>query len=322
MKCSEQLERLSLKNLCALGPFFLLFFFFNSLYATTLELKEFTKVKTAKVYLRDVVNIYTKNKDFKEFLSKIPIDTAPIPEKTKVIARQKIYEVLRQYHLDTTQFKITGSKQCLVVSGLKKLSKDMIKRDIEEFLKAKFPDIYIVSINIPEKKIYVPSTFSKNITVKSKTRNYIYVNYSLHSEALEENIPVSIRYKGIRSVVVAKRDIGRGEKISVEDVKIEKTFNVRDKVAENINQVVGKVAKTRIRKDSVIRLSQIRPDYAVRKKDRVKVVYDTGIIRVELVGEALENGEIGKTILVKNLSSGKKIRCKVIDEKTVIFSGK
>ncbi len=317
MRCLEQLRHLNPNLLRPLLSLLLFFGISNAL--TVIKLKDFSKVSSEKIYLKDVAYIKTDNPQFKNFLQSLQIEDAPKPEKTKLITREKVIGILKKNYLDLRAIKILGNR-CIVISDFIKLEKSKIQEDIENFLRENFPNINVISMNIPVREVYVPKRYKKQITVESKTKRYIHLKYSIIS-AKNLNIPVSVKYSQKGYVVKAIRDIKRGEKITEEDIKTVEMFNVRDSYIRDVKQVVGKIAKVNIKEGSILKKNQVIPDYAVKKKDKVKVIYDKGFIRVELLGVALENGEVGETIRVKNLSSGKEIKCKVTGIKEVTFYG-
>lgn len=317
MKCLELLELLNHKTKVILLS--LLFLFFNG-FAVNIKLKQFSKVETQNIYLKDISYIQAKNQDFKQFLQNIVIDKSPPPQKTKLITKKQIIEKLKNYHLDLSSIRITGNKT-LVLSDFRELPLDKVKKDITSFLKKHIQNIKIQSINITSRKLFVPSKYKTNIHIRSKTGNYIYLDYIVSFNQKSIKLPISVQYSTVKTVVIANKYIPKGKKISQEDIKLIKMSNVRDEFIENIKQAVGKIAKVNIKANSPIKKYYLKPDFLVKKNDKVKVIYSNKVIRVELIGQALENGEKGQIIKVKNISSGKKIKCKVIDRKTVLFIG-
>lgn len=70
------------------------------------------------------------------------------------------------------------------------------------------------------------------------------------------------------------------------------------------------------------RISQQRKDgsliYVIQKNQKVNIMYINKNIKVQLLGAALESGKVGDYIRVKNISTGKEIKGKVIDSQTVL----
>lgn len=89
----------------------------------------------------------------------------------------------------------------------------------------------------------------------------------------------------------------------------------------DIKDIVGSTAKIDISENDVITERMVIPDYKVKRKDYVKVIYSRNSIRIEIQGVALENGKLGDLIKVKNISSGKVLICKVIGKDTVLYTG-
>ena len=61
----------------------------------------------------------------------------------------------------------------------------------------------------------------------------------------------------------------------------------------------------------------LQPNYLVEEGNEVLITTSSSGISVDMVGFALENGQIGEWIGVENANSGKTIRAKVTGEKKV-----
>lgn len=59
----------------------------------------------------------------------------------------------------------------------------------------------------------------------------------------------------------------------------------------------------------------------IQKNQKVNILYINGPIKIQLLGVALESGKEGDYIKVKNISTGKEIVGKVVDNQTVLVEG-
>lgn len=80
----------------------------------------------------------------------------------------------------------------------------------------------------------------------------------------------------------------------------------------NIEDLVGKLTKRRIRAARLVSPSQLKPPYLVREGDEVVIRAGSKTFKASMKGKALQNGAMGERIKVQNLSSGKRIQAWVI----------
>ncbi len=202
------------------------------------------------------------------------------------------------------------------------VSKERIKKDIERFLERKYPDIEIVYISVPKIRPIRGESIKTYIKESSKTYSYIYLTYYVYKDTqLLKRFSIPVRYKKVSYVVFSKVAIKRGEYITKDKVILKKFLGNPRHMFLSIDEVVGSKAKINIRENTPLKEYMIEPDYFVKRGSNVKIIYNKGIIHIELIGKALENGKKGQIINVKNLSSGKVIQCRVIGRNQVLFIG-
>ena len=81
--------------------------------------------------------------------------------------------------------------------------------------------------------------------------------------------------------------------------------------------VVGRRMKMGLGANQPVMARHLQPDYLVEEGNEVLISSYAGGISVDMVGYALENGQIGEWIGVENASSGKTVRGKITGEKKV-----
>ncbi|WP_457641149.1 flagellar basal body P-ring formation chaperone FlgA [Persephonella sp.] len=287
---------------------------------TEIKLKKTAEIQDETIYLSDVAYIISDNRSFADFLSKIQV--GKLEGKFTRISQKEIKKILKDNYVDTGNIIISGAPFTVVKRKILILTPEKIETDIADFLKNRYSDIKIVNINIPKKEIKIYGKFKKVIKELNRTGSYIYLNYRIFSNGKEiKKYKISVKYRQLRTVLAAKKDIKRGQIITEEDLMYIKTDRSGRNFLTEKDQVIGGTAKTDILKGDIIKTNMVIPDYKVKKKDYVKVIYYRKNIRIEIVGQALQNGKIGDFIKVKNLSSGKVLECKVIGENTVLYTG-
>jgi len=297
--------------------FILIFFFlFSFSFGKNIEikLKDIVYISKYEVYLSDIATIKTQNKNFKNYLSSIYIKT--ITDKT-VVSKEEILQALKKNFIDLSSVEIYG-KKTIVVLNKTRIDKEKLEEIVKSYIKKHYPNIYIENISLRAPSIEVLGEPKISIKEKGKTSSYIYLDIKLLN--INKNLSASIKYAPLLEVVVAKYPLPKGHIIKYKDVKISRIKIKRGKdYIDKLELAVGKKLKRTKRKGEPILFRDLEKQYLVRKNSNVKVIYNKGNFKIELIGRALENGDKGQIIKVKNISSGKVIQCKVIGINRVEF---
>jgi flagella basal body P-ring formation protein FlgA len=120
--------------------------------------------------------------------------------------------------------------------------------------------------------------------------------------------------------VVAVANIPSGKPIQKNQVRLEtcEDFLLDETTARNLDEVIGYVPKNFLRAYVAIRKTQLAPPPEVAKGELVDVQVFSGAAHLVVQGKAQSEGFKGSTILVRNLSSGKDFRARVVGKNQVI----
>jgi flagella basal body P-ring formation protein FlgA len=110
-------------------------------------------------------------------------------------------------------------------------------------------------------------------------------------------------------IVVAKKRLKRGDPISSAEAAIEErdVAVLSQNIIKDINFVIGKEAKTFIPSGNPIYDWMVKDKPVVKKNEKIKIAAGSQNVSVAAVGIALEDGNSGSEIKIKNLSSGKEL---------------
>jgi flagella basal body P-ring formation protein FlgA len=120
-------------------------------------------------------------------------------------------------------------------------------------------------------------------------------------------------------VVCATRNLSKGEIIGQDDLYL-KRQNISKRssnILTDMHMALGFMAKHNIRKDSSLKEWMVERPPVVDKGDVVKILAESGGLRVTVPGTILEKGYMGESVRVQNTMSLKKIYARVIDSHTV-----
>ncbi|KZN53335.1 flagellar basal body P-ring formation chaperone FlgA [Pseudoalteromonas luteoviolacea] len=127
---------------------------------------------------------------------------------------------------------------------------------------------------------------------------------------------VHVKIETLYPVIVTTQQLDKGTVLQAEDLKVAmrpKHF-VRASNIESIDMLVGSKTKRRIQAEKAINLRQI---CMVCKGDSVIILAGNKNFAIKTQGIALQDGNLGEQIRVKNVKSGKTIRARVKDVDSV-----
>ena len=119
-------------------------------------------------------------------------------------------------------------------------------------------------------------------------------------------------------VVALARSVSRNDMIAAADL-VMVAVSERNVLGAffDPSDVIGRRAKIGVGVNQPLMAHHLYPDYLVEEGNEVVISSYAGGISVDMVGYALENGQIGEWIGVENASSGKMVRGKITGEKKV-----
>ncbi len=269
--------------------------------------------------LKNVAFITTPNKNLKRFLEHIAIDEKYIADS--LFSKDDLLHLLKKNMIDPKAFLIQGEKTALYHRA-KTIRKETLLGAIRDYIAAKYPNLKIQRVYLSFRPISLQKgRYTISIQLSSQTFSHLYLLMQIRSDGeVIATIRPTVAIVRYGDLPFAARDIPKGKLIDESDfvLKRERLRSFASHILHP-NQLIGQVAKRTIKAGQLIREYMVEPNYAVKKRKQVKVVYQKGAIRIELLGLALENGRVGDIIRVKNLSSNKVLRCKVLSRGIVRY---
>lgn len=165
----------------------------------------------------------------------------------------------------------------------------------------------------PQGKVVFPRTGLQMPATSDPQGDVLWRGYVLYGNNRRFSISARARISATTTRVVALADLSVGSVVREDQVRLESfdTFALDDRPARNLDEVVGFVARTSIRSGATVLRSQLGRAPEVARGDVVKVEVTAGGAHLLFEGRAETAGVEGKTILVKNLTSGKDFRARV-----------
>lgn len=167
---------------------------------------------------------------------------------------------------------------------------------------------------VPQGKIVFPRAGLQLPAVSDPQAEVVWRGYVLYGNNHRFSVSARARITTTTTRVIALTELSLGEAVREDQVRLESfdTFALDDRPARSLEEVVGYIPRTAIRSGSTVLRSQLGRAPEVARGEVVKVEVTAGGAHLFLEGKAQTDGFRGKTILVKNLTSGKDFRALVI----------
>lgn len=114
--------------------------------------------------------------------------------------------------------------------------------------------------------------------------------------------------------IVPTRFVKHDELIDAGDLKTVKVrvLQLNHSFITNRDEVVGKSAARPLQADTPLRTGFVKPALVIKKGDRVTIEVRRGGLSIQTYGITKSNGQVGQTIMVANVDSGREFRAKVV----------
>ena len=212
------------------------------------------------------------------------------------------------------------------VFGLDGLSGEALKTQITQYLATKGMESYpAVNINkkFPpcESPLSIFPMFQGWSTVEVVCTEYgnnwkVLVRTRAHLSELKNNSPAV--QKVVNSAIVATKSLTKGHLITEKDIQLVEvkksigTGTFRKKI-----DLIGRKLKNNVSVGFALRSRHLEPNWVILTGDKIDIVQTGNMFNVSVTGIALQNGQEGEKIKVRNISSDKILVARVINEKKV-----
>ncbi len=134
-------------------------------------------------------------------------------------------------------------------------------------------------------------------------------------------IEVSGDYNLNQKVPVLSHNIGKGEKITQDDIELKATeiSQIPGGSITEVNNIIGKTATHGLNKGKMVSGEDIRDPITISKNSTVSAIFRTESIEIKALAVALEDGSAGDIIRLKNFDSGKVFKAIVQDDGSVLI---
>ena len=150
------------------------------------------------------------------------------------------------------------------------------------------------------------------ITIRTNTTN---------KNSFKQSTPLGGHSDHLITLVILKHNLKKGEVIQLQDLKY---TNKKDTIGNgyfiNFENLIGRKLKQNLSRGQVIKSRHLEENFMVEEGQSILIFSDLNGIKVKMTGNALQNGHFNELIKVKNLSSGKIVQGRIVDEKKIFIN--
>ncbi|MEW6379293.1 MAG: flagellar basal body P-ring formation chaperone FlgA [bacterium] len=300
----------------------------------TLLLKERSAVSKEKVLLGDIASVQGTDAALTGKLGRIQVGKSPLPGSTVIITSQGILHQLKREYPDPLKISFSGPDRCLVERKYREITAEEVERLFRQRFFEQFSDQEFelekvrVSLSQPVKvpegddggegdggaiEFEVPFTGPPGRQEESYT-----VRIKHKGEVLRQiRVLAAIRYHAM--ILVAARDLGKGEIITAGDVTqkaVVLDYPDPDGIGDS-TRIVGMTCRQPVRAGSELTLKMVEQPLLIRKGAIIKMTVESNNLRIVGFGRARADGRQGEIIPAENLTSQGNVYGKVIGENQI-----
>lgn len=279
-------------------------------------------VKNEIIKFQDFANVSGENENSKR-LRNLSFGYAPNIGLTRMISLRKIKLVIAAAGFSVNKFSLQSPETVYIKRVGQIVEHPKIREVIEETISNRFTnngvEAKIVRLEIPKLR-EVPLGNVEIRTSLANIRN-IFAPFSLPLEIRVNNRTVQrfsakVEIEAFAEVFVAAKDLFSNTRLLETEVRLEKRR--LEKIPQKYLRKKEKLRGIKLVRDipngTALTSDAFVADIVVKSGDLVRIVGQSGKLRISINGKARANGRIGDRIAVKNLQSDKLLQATVIDE--------
>lgn len=287
-------------------------------------LRENVYVKGPTVTLGDVATIDGEDA---EYLASIELTSAALPGATRRLNSAVIYSRLEQAGVFPEEVDLRGANLVSATTIHLELTREMIGGDLRDFIQDEMPwdaDQATIDVYPPSQGLVVSDG---HVEFRWRTNpGYDFLgNGSFRGEVLvngevEQSFYAKASIEAFADVVVATRDISRGERLTSANIGLDKRAlsSVGRSAYFDADQLSGLVAKATMIRGQVVTDRKVEAPILVKRNQIVTVETKLGALTVQAQAKALGSAAAGDMLVVESPSTKREMSGVVRPDGTVV----
>lgn len=298
----------------------------------TISLRESATVEAPVIFLKEVATLTGGPSNLNESVANIDLSDFPGTSPTLILSRHQVMLRLQLAGLAPEQYRLEGAQRINVKRTRPCLTEDDLLASARMYVLQNVPCRFDEVVIKPRQSVVVPElSLSPSDVVRleptpslsNKLFGIVQVNVDvLVNGRRQATAVVNLEVRKMQWIAVAARRIDRGETLTEDNVQKELRLSVGASNEIGYSEALGKQAHRDFAPGQPIGkgdLEAVKSDELtlVKNHQQVRMVVRLGSLRVTAVGEALQDGQSGQLVRIRNIDSKKIVSGKVIGEGVV-----
>ncbi|MEW6534108.1 MAG: flagellar basal body P-ring formation chaperone FlgA [Candidatus Auribacterota bacterium] len=292
-----------------------------------IELKKEVQLASQEFTIGDIATITGAQTPLADMIGRIPMGKVPEMETAKrnITPAEIIYR-LGQEGIEAQTISFSGAEVSTIKPQLQPVLAEDLVTVVETFIRETMPwseeEVIIEPIRMPETVEVCLGAVTVEVVPVSKVSYIGQVRYSVIISVdgrVQKSVDVFLRVRVFKDVLVASRNIKRGEMFSPANIMMAKRElqpSSQDALSDP-RFVLGMVATRSISAQKIIKDDFVDMPVIVHRRELVQVLYKHENFQIETVGVAKEDGCVGQFIRIQNTDSKKLFFARVVGVRTV-----
>jgi flagella basal body P-ring formation protein FlgA len=256
----------------------------------------------------------------------LELGRVPGPGRQRAVSRLTVKRALELGGFARGSFVLDGASQVRVIGEGVPLQREDVRAAIEQALRRIAPeaDVAVERVQLP-RGVQLPAgehrlRVSRSFTSPRQGPNRIPLEIVSDSGVRRVGLYARLKIEG--PLVVAAREMRRGQRVSAKDVTVERrTYPAGRELFHEEDEVVGLVARSTLRAGEPIRGTALGPKDAVVSGQTVEAVYHRGGVELVLQTKARGSGGVGAIIPVTGQDGASILDARVVNNGRVRILG-
>ena len=277
-----------------------------------------------RLFLRQVAEIEGPGADR---AADVSLGKVPGPGQRRALSRLSVMRALEAAGFTGSQTIVAGAPRLMVSGKGQALDAERVRRAVEQAVATLVPEgkVKLERLQLPAGLRLPPGEYEVEIgplprSLRSGTNRF---NVEIiRPDGRRRRVGVYAQLQVIGPMVVAAREVPRGERIRPADLRMEmRSYPSGTPVLRNTKDALGKVARSTLRRGTPVREASLQEAVAVENGQTVTAVYNRGGVRLELETKARGKGTIGSIVRVLGQDGHRLVRARIIAPGRVLVLG-
>ena len=279
--------------------------------ADTITLKDEVYVKGPVIRLGDIAVIEGENADA---LATVEVARAALPGSARTFNTPLLLARIREAGLDTESIDLQGARRVRATTMHLEITAAMIAEDLRNFVETEIPwdlNETFIEIFTPGQAFVVPDG---HVEFRWKPNpRYRYIGQgTLRGEIVvdgkvERSFYGKVNVEAFENVVVAAKEIDRGEYLSPSNLRLEKRelSKLDNGAFFGIEDLEGQVAKTKLMRGQLVTARRVAVPNLVKRNQLVIVETVHGALTIRSRAIAMSDAAVGEAVICRAVGSKK-----------------